>query len=169
MTQFRLTNQFAKDLKISLNQLPETTYHSLDDWIGDIFRVERKKIAILTHVQTLISFVFPYAEVGGAKNVLEFLPVELEDYLRTQNLEEHLDSMIEIFSHQHTFTKTDNRKVLGYMSEFKKVVEYSVDRNHAQVNWHDISDTLNDTIVNIGKSIYKTPTELLKDFLKKGF
>jgi len=49
MAQFRLTNQFAKDLKLCLNKSPEAAIHPLDDWIVDIFRVERKKIALVTH------------------------------------------------------------------------------------------------------------------------
>jgi hypothetical protein len=169
MVQFRFTNQFAKNLKISLSNSPEPTCYPLDDWIGDVFHVGRKKVAILTHAHTFISFIFPYAEVAGASNVLAILPVELEDYLRAHGFEEHIALMVEIFSHPHTFTKTSNRKALGHMNEFKKIVEYLMHRNNAQVNWHDISDVLNDTIITIGRSSYQTPKELLKDFLKNYF
>lgn len=164
MAQFRLTDKFAKDLKTSLNKLPEVTYYPLDDWIGDVFRIERKKVAILTHAQTFITFVFPYSEIGGAKNVLDFLPVELEDYLRSQDLDEHVEAMIKNFNLPPSFTKTNNRKILGYMSEFKRMVECSM--NGYDVNWHDISFRLNDTIINIGGSSYRTPAELLNDHLK---
>jgi hypothetical protein len=85
MAQFRLTQQFARDLKVIIDESPDATPHPLDDWIADadVLRVERKKVAIVTHVQTLISFIFPYHAVGGAKNVLEFLPLDIEEYLRS--------------------------------------------------------------------------------------
>jgi hypothetical protein len=127
MAQFRLTNEFAKGLKVVLTKSAEVTSHPLDDWIGDVFRVDRKKVAILTHVQTLISFIFPYADVGGAKNVLEFLPVDLEEYLRDNDFEEFVDSMIAIFYQPPVFTKTENQKVLGHMNDFKRTVLCSND------------------------------------------
>jgi hypothetical protein len=58
MAQFRLTDKFARDLKITLDKSPAKTFHPLDDWVGDVFRLGRKKIALLTHAKTFISFVF---------------------------------------------------------------------------------------------------------------
>jgi hypothetical protein len=81
MAQFRLTARLAKDLGIPLKQSPGITSHPLDDWIGDTLRIGRKKVALLTHVHSLISFVFPFNEVGGARHVLDFLPVTLETFL----------------------------------------------------------------------------------------
>ncbi len=107
--------------------------------IGDVFRADRKKIAILTHVQTLISFIFPYSEVGGGKNVLELLPIHHEEYLKDNDLDEFVDSMIAIFNQPHIFTKTENRKVLGHMNDFKRTVLCSLDKTPEEL----LKDSLN--------------------------
>ena len=69
----------------------------------------------------LISFLFPYREVGGAKNVLDFLPVELESFLREEGLDDWIPSTLEIFDHEPIFTKTKDRKALGHMNDFKNI------------------------------------------------
>lgn len=166
LAQFRLTHKFAIDLKVSLQKSPEPRFHPLDDWIGDVFYLNRKKVAILTHVQTLISFIFPYREVGGAKNTLDFLSIEIELFLRHQNLEEWIESMKKVFNEPPTFAKTENRKALGYMNDFKRMVLCSRYYFDEETNWHKLSDSLKNSLVNVG-GCYKTPTELLIQSLKR--
>jgi hypothetical protein len=166
MAQFRLTQQFAKDLKVIPDESPDATPHPLDDWIADVFRVNRKKVAIVTHVDTLISFIFPYSAIGGAKNVLDFLPLDIEEYLRDQNFEAFVESMLDVFNQPPIFTKTKNQKILGHMNDFKRIIQGSISRYQGEINWHEISNTLKITPVNIN-GIYLTPEELFKDALRK--
>jgi hypothetical protein len=165
MAQFRLTNKFARDLKISLDKSPTETFHPLDDWVGDVFQLGRKKVALLSQAKTFISFIFPYAEVGGAKNILEFLPIEIDEYLRDLNLESWVESTLLILNQPHVFTKTENRKVLGHMNDFKQCILVSCYGTET-IHWHKISAMLKEVPIKMGTS-YETPRDLLVSSLNK--
>ncbi len=164
MAQFRLTHKFAKDLKVSLSEDPKSQPHPLDDWICDVFRVNRRKVALVTHVETLISFLFPYREVGGATNVLDHLPLELTSFLREVDREEWVPSMFEIFNREPIFTKTKNRKALGHMNDFKNMVSFS-GYDLSKSPWNDISITLRETPMVIHGSI-TNPKEYFSSYEK---
>lgn len=122
-------------------------------------------MAIVTHVDTLISFIFPYSAVGGAKNVLEFLPLDIEEYLRDQNFEAFVESMLDVFNQPPIFTKTENQKVLGHMNDFKRIIQGSISRYQGEIDWHKISNNLKITPVNIN-GIYLTLEELFAKSLR---
>ncbi len=163
MAQFRLTHKFASDLKVSLKGFPKPQIHPLDDWICDVFRVNRKKVALLTHAETLISFLVPYREVGGANNVLDFLPVELESYLRYLDLENWVPSMLKIFEKPPVFTKTKNKKVLGHMNDFKAHVLCCFYRSEEDLNWHKVTKLLKEIPMNSNN--FKNSEEILIEYL----
>ena len=165
MAQFRLTHKFASDLKISLREFPRAQFHPLDDWICDVFRVNRRKVALVTHAETLISFLFPYREIGGAKNVLDFLPVELESFLREEGLAEWIPSTLEIFDHEPIFTKTKDRKALGHMNDFKNMVLYSRYEFDEDINWHEVSSKLRETPMIIHGN-FTNPHEIFSLYAK---
>lgn len=168
MAQFRLTQQFARDLKVIPDESPDATPHPLDDWIADVFRINRKKVAIVTHVDTLISFIFPYSAVGGAKNVLDFLPLDIEEYLRDQNFETFVESMLAVFNQTPIFTKTKNQKVLSHMNDFKEIIQGSISPYQGEIDWHEISNILKITPVNINGN-YLTPEKLFTKSLRSCF
>ncbi len=47
MPQFRLTQKFAKDLRITNLEDPQDTVSIFDDWVIDVIRVQRKKVAMM--------------------------------------------------------------------------------------------------------------------------
>ena len=49
MPQLRLTQKFAKDLRISNLEEPQNAVSIFDDWVIDIIRVQRKKVAMMVH------------------------------------------------------------------------------------------------------------------------
>ena len=163
MAQFRLTHKFASDLKVSLREFPRAQVHPLDDWICDVFRVNRKKVALVTHAETLVSFLFPYKEVGGVKNVLDFLPIELEPFLREENLDKWIPSALEIFNQKPVFTKTKGRKALGHMNDFKTHVLCCFSRAKEDLNWHELADALKEIPMNSNQ--FKNSREILIDYL----
>jgi hypothetical protein len=66
MPQLRLTQKFAKDIKVESLIEPPPISKLLDDWAIDRIIIMRKKIAIITHVKSLLTFFVSYNEIGGA-------------------------------------------------------------------------------------------------------
>jgi len=120
MAQFRLTKKFATDMKVSKLGSPSLATPILDDWFIDVIRVQRKKVAMVTHAKSLLTVLLPYEKVGGAKSAPDAIAVSLKKFLKESKLDVSEEQVSQIFSNPHTFCKTDNRKVLGYMNDFKR-------------------------------------------------
>ncbi|MCP4476240.1 MAG: hypothetical protein GY821_17110 [Gammaproteobacteria bacterium] len=69
MAQFRITQKFATDYKIKILAEPKQTNNIFDDWVIDRLIVKRKKVAMITHVRTVYTWLIPYSSVGGVKNI----------------------------------------------------------------------------------------------------
>jgi hypothetical protein len=76
-----------------------------------------------------------------------------------------VESMLDVFNQPPIFTKTENKKVLGHMNDFKKIVLSSISRYQGEIDWHEISNILKITSVNIN-GIYLTPEELFRKALR---
>lgn len=119
MAQFRLTKKFATDMKISKLELPSLITAILDDWFIDVIRVQRKKVAVVTHAKSLLTFLLPYEKVGGARSVPDVIAVSLKKFLKEWELDVSDEQINQVFSSPHIFCKTDNKKVLGHINDFK--------------------------------------------------
>lgn len=86
MPQFRLTQKYAKDCRISALSDPQPVNHPLDDWFIDVIRVNRKKIAMATHAQSTFTLFIPYAEVGGAAAIPDCIGNLLKEFLYHHDL-----------------------------------------------------------------------------------
>lgn len=164
MAQFRLTKKYADDLKVSKLALPTPVTPIYDDWVIDVIRVQRKKVAMMTHVKSLLTFLLPYEEVGGAKSVPDCIGVLLDAFVRENDLEIAENQIEKIFSTPPTFCKTDNRKVLGHMNDFKSCVQAFVAHyggNFVDIDWDDVMHSVNNTLV--GVQGYGRPIEIAKE------
>lgn len=164
MTQFRLTKKFATDIKVIKLGPPELTSSVLDDWFIDVIRVQRKKVAIATHGKSLLTFLLPYEEVGGAKSVPNCVGVLLGMFFRENDLDVDEGQVEKIFSEPPIFCKTDNRKVLGHMNDFKNCVLATAvhhDLNFHDINWDEVMHSINHTPVNMQGYAY--PIEIAKE------
>lgn len=80
MPQFRLTQKYAKDYKIKELSEPAVIAHPLDDWFIDVIRANRKKIAMVTHAQSTLTFFIPYSEAGGAIFIPKHIVFRLRNF-----------------------------------------------------------------------------------------
>lgn len=169
MVQFRLTQKYAKDCRVSVLSEPKAVTHPLDDWFIDVIRVHRKKIAMVTHAQSAFTCFIPYAEAGGAVAIPEGIGMLLKKFLSDYNLSKWEEQVDELFSKTATFCKTMDRKILGYMNNFKQCVEGFIDYSPECMNpicWNSISDMINNMSVNFGAvNKYSYPTEMSKKLL----
>ncbi len=81
MAQFRITQKFSTDSKIPPLVTSRAALSLLDDWVIDVLCIQRKKVALVTHARSLLKFLIPYAQVGGAKYIPQCIPVCLQQFL----------------------------------------------------------------------------------------
>ncbi len=164
VAQFRLTKKFASDLKVNKLEPPALQTTRFDDWFIDVIRVQRKKVAIVTHAKSLLTFLLPYEQVGGAKSVPDCIAVSLKEFLHQNDLEGNVGQVNETFLERHFFCKTDNRKVLGHMNDFKRCIEVGIYHKGLKfdaINWRDVMHSINN--MPIGTQGYKFATDLAKE------
>lgn len=168
MAQLRLTKKFATDMKVSKLELPSLVTAILDDWFIDIIRVQRKKVAMVTHAKSLLTFLLPYEKVGGAKFVPDAIAVLLKKFLKESELNVSEEQINQIFSISHVFCKTDNRKVLGHMNDFKRCIEVGIHYDGLSfdaIKWDDIMHSINN--MPIGTQDYKYATEIAAELFSE--
>ena len=164
MAQFRLTKKFAADIRVTKLASPCLVTPILDDWFIDVIRVQRKKVAMATHAKSLLTFLLSYEEVGGAKSVPDCIGVLLDIFLKENDLGVDEDQVERIFSKPPTFCKTDNRRVLGHMNDFKQRVQATVfhdNLNFHDINWDEVMHSINHTPV--GTQGYSYPIDIAKE------
>jgi|GEM_PF-2397688 len=170
MPQFRLTQKFANDIKVNILSEPKLIPNILDDWAIDRLIIKRKKVAMVTHVKSLLTFLISYKEIGGAINVLEGIGVLLSQWLYDRDLILLGDKAIELFNdnQQKNFCKTIDRKLLGHMNDFKRCINVCVNHPYYdEIDFDDISDKINDTIVSAIKNNYDNPKGLMLKLIEK--
>jgi hypothetical protein len=121
--QFRLTQKFATDCKIKQLVEPVMTAHPLDDWFIDRLIIDRKKVAMITHGKSTFSFFIPYADAGGAKNLIDYFKGQLKGLFLRNSLSALALEVDKIFAEEPVFTKTVDRKILGHMNDFRRCSE----------------------------------------------
>lgn len=163
MAQFRLTQKYANDMSVKKLDEPPVTTHPLDDWLIDVIRIHRKKVAMVTHVQSFFTFLIPYGEVGGALAVPQAIGTLLQQFLCEHAMAKWIPAVEKLFSDEAHFYKTSHRKVLGHMNDFKRYIEnfmYSSPKD--TVDLKDIEAYLNTILVNFPlQRGYSSPKEIL--------
>ena len=165
MTQFRLTKKFADDIKVKLLNEPKLKSNVLDDWAIDRLIIMRKKVAMITHVKSLLSFFIPYNAVGGAINIPEYIGIALSQWFYDLNLEKVGGKAIDLFNNQSKdFCKTVDHKLLGHMNDFKRCVNAYInyrDLSFDIIDFGEITDKISGMPISTTNNGYSTPKELM--------
>jgi hypothetical protein len=168
MPQFRLTQKFSKDIKISFLSEPYCPDNILDDWFIDVFRVSRKKIAIATHAKSTFTLFTSYAQTSGATGVVKNISSMFKNFLAKQGLLEYSRQAEILFNEPYVFCKTSDRKILGHMNDFKNCAYSFIDRAERlddSVLWEHVSNRINNMPVHFGSEGYIYPIEMLGKLL----
>ncbi len=163
MTQFRLTKKFATDYKLTQLAEPQQTLGLLDDWVIDVMRIARKKVAIITHTKTFFTLLVPYSAVGGAKNVIAVIPAVLRNLTLSA-----ADAMCieQQFKTPALWCKTQNRQLLGHMNDFKQCIDaQTYGATFAEIDWIELTNYTNTIIINLRSVGMTRPIELMHDLL----
>lgn len=169
MPQFRITQKFSKDLKIKILDEPSSNLAYLDDWFIDVIRIDRKKVAFITHTNTLLSFLIPYSHVGGASKVALAIKDKLIKFIFDNKFPQYQEQIVKIFDKDVLYCKTKDRSVLGHMNDFKVFIEgYTYKVPFDKIDWDEMMVQLNNTLAGDSKGGYNRPIDLMLDFLRKG-
>jgi hypothetical protein len=168
MPQFRITQKFSKDLKIKILDEPSSNLTYLDDWFIDVIRIDRKKVAFITHANTLLSFLIPYSHVGGVSKVPLAIKGQLLKFVVNNKFPQYQEQIVTIFDKDIVYCKTKDRSVLGHMNDFKVFIEgYTYKVSFDKIDWDAMMVQLNNTLAGDSKGGYNRPIDLMLDFLKK--
>lgn len=165
MPQFRLTQKFATDCKIKQLIEPVVTAHPLDDWFIDRMIVNRKKIAMITHAKSTFTFFTPYADAGGAKEMIPYFANQLKDFFQRNLLPTMALEVDKLFAEAVTFTKTVDKKILGHMNDFRRCSEPHPG-NPFPVDWLDTADRINNMPTNVSSRDSSYPIENFNKLLR---
>jgi hypothetical protein len=168
MTQFRLTQKFAKDLSINKLNEPKEALSIFDDWFIDTIQINRKKVALITHSITFLSFLAPYRHFGGAKNIPSCIKDFLIDFLEKNKLNQYISNIEVLFHASVTFCKTKDRRVLGHMNDFKGFIDaYTYNIPFENISWDDLIIKINNILAGDSKGNYNRPIDLMLALVRK--
>ena len=169
MLQFRLTQKFAKDCRLNKLLAPIERVHFFDDWVIDVVNVLRRKVAMVIHVKTLLTFYIPYADVGGAKHVIKAIPIKLEYYLNKIEMGQYVPFIKHALSTENLMmTKTSNRNILGHMNDFKRCfLDKSYFTCFEKIDFEDIMMKTSKIMVKFKGGDYTTPQNLVQKYLNE--
>lgn len=169
MVQIRVTKIFSLDLKLNNLPKPQSVVSIFDDWVIDKVLLNRKKIAMATHIESRLTFFFPYVLVGGAKSVAGFIGVEIEDFISKNGLKKYHKELSSLFENIEYCVNTADKSLIANMTDLKKVfLCYTQDRIFEEINWHEINDKINEIIISSKSSNkkYVSPKERMLNLCK---
>ena len=161
MAQLRLTKKVAADLKADPLGSPRENLSMFDDWFVDTIRVQRQKVAIVTHAKSLLTFLLPYSMIGGVQCAPNCIALLLKKFIRDNRIEIEFSTIDQVFTMPHRFCKTVDRRILGPMNAFKRCVEIWIYRNNQpfnEIDWDDVAHSVNK--IPVGTRSYDCPCEL---------
>jgi hypothetical protein len=170
MPQYRLTKKFSEDCKISIASLPSEVDSAIDDWVIDLFKIDRYKIVIATHVKTLCTLLIPSSYVDKPVQALELLPKLFAQFLIMCGYEDiqAAEAYMHLCNLPVQYCKTHDRSVLGVMNDFKRCAKYYLEGTpFADIDWGEVVMYLNQIPVNLKCKGFFTPRELLDSLLIK--
>ena len=161
MAQFRITRKYAKDIKVTNLATPAVATKPYDNWFIDVIRANRRKIAMITHAHSLLTFLIPYADVGGAKAIPDCIPVLIKQFLWDHDLQRREEAVNRLFEEPPTYCKTADKHIIGHMNDFKKIIDYYTKHSREGYGWDAIAGKINDMISNKYGQGYIQPKEMM--------
>ena len=158
MTTFFLTAKAFKSFKMPV-QSPPQIIPSFDGWYIDLFTLNRKKVILATHEHSYLSFAAYLTELGGATKVPNWLVNEIASFMKRHCSSSH-DRILELLNRPSSFHKTNSRKVIGHMTDFKNFIHNSVLTSNEVDDWQKISLCLHGVPVGPAESKYANPKEI---------
>lgn len=184
MPQLRLTAKMAKELKITELGMPQDTTRHYDDWYVHVVRIARKRVYILMHIKTRLAIALPNYEINGVNNLPRCFARQVKyvlnefDYNIYHAIADEAYGFFDQSISSYTFTKTNDRSTLRYVSDFDFCLNYEAEKQYlAGLNNGDITQSICNAasitwLSNLMKDPnnpkdYTRPRELIALYLKE--
>ena len=131
-----------------------------DGWFVDIFNVGRKKLVLITHHLSFLSFVTYLSHIGGSDRIPDWFMNEFHSFCEEKNISH---AALERLKMQHSFHKTNSRIVIGHMTDIKNVIFHSMEEKGEHVAWKETSNFLHTFLMKYPSGEYSEP---LLEFMK---
>lgn len=134
----------------------------LFNWYVDLMNLERKNYFLFTHSQTLFSFFLYAGTKAEILNLENLFAKKLEEMIiREIGSSEKLTQALLPNNANFQFMKTNSRKVLGSMNDFKFQIKVMIDHHGPLSQTYDKINHLINTIP-MGTLKYEYPKDAMK-------
>ena len=160
----RMTNKLANKVKEDITNVSEESQNPFIDWCGNLFTVERTQYIIVTNTRSLLSIVFYGRGVTDENQFLKVCLMTLREFLEDLSCSRVYENSIAPYCGRITFSKPDNRSLLGSMNELVNCSKCILETH--EISPYDLSFRINET--PMGALKYQNPVEAFKSmtFLK---
>lgn len=159
----RCTQKLIKELRIRPADVG--ALNPLASWHANLLLIERRKCVLFTHDQSLFSFVVIGLKRPDFEQMDHVFGQAMFRTLRLFDFEQrHIEQLLD-WSQQNSYTKTNNRSVLGSMNDMAFMVQHHIayEDGLANVDLDELILRINQTPFSaIG---YKYPWQKLKALL----
>lgn len=155
MIQVRCTKKVQDFVGVKkTNLFPITKSNAiLGSWIANIFVQDRQKVICFMNERTLLSFIITGVKKSHAKNVIQTLPIVLEQLLTFEGISPEIIKIALRNCNEIELTATDSRKLLGNMSDLIHMYQLLISMDGG-LNHCDLTSII--------KRINRTPQRVLE-------
>ncbi len=134
MFTVRVTAKLLKNLKIKANESPQLSTCVLGDWYCNIAVIKRKSLLICMSEKTLFPILLPARDLAAFPSQLGI--ALQEDLKKLQIAQDKIEAELSAMQ-EWTFAKTANRRVLGSMNDFLRMLEFMLDSGETldELSW----------------------------------
>ena len=152
MKIIKCTQKLLKEL--SVEQEEDVIAQSwIESWHANIFRINSRKCILVSNDATLYSLVFYPVNKSFIKKFQFYFNEHLFKTMLADNIPQALIEKVLAIGDEIIFTKTDDRRVLGSMNDFKQHIEALADMHNGLKNC---------SIFNIQKMLNTMPMRMLE-------
>ncbi|KIL34273.1 hypothetical protein SD71_21600 [Cohnella kolymensis] len=133
MIILRLTKALLKDMKVT--PIESDSVPSLFNWHVNIYRLNNCKHIVFVNDLSRLSVIIDGIRTGQLAQMKEKFLITLEDYLRSEGVEDGLVASYLKEGSELRIARTNNRSVLGTMKEVTFFVEDDFQDNISRLKW----------------------------------
>lgn len=146
MPLIRCTQKLLKDLPFPIVEIQNGQENSLlGDWHANLLIIERRKCVVFMNDKTFYSLFIPGLTKADFKRLPEIFLDKLLDNLDYCALSEYREKIISEYDGKIRFGKTNNKSVLGCLSDIKYAIHNAISRqgglNH--LNFKEVARYIN--------------------------
>ncbi len=161
----RCTQKLLKELKLKPED--EVADNFLESWHANLFYIERRKCVLVTNDSTLFTIFIPSLKKPDFKTFPFIFGQQVFKNLIQEEIPQELIEVVLSACEKITYSKTNNRSVLGSMNEQKMMLEHIIYSQgglpHADL--YEIHHELNRNILSAID--YNYPIDVFKQELEK--